>query len=200
MVAKFLSYLFHPIFAPLYSVFILFQLPIYLNYKMPTSFIQFVYAVVGINLIITPLLISLYFKRKGYIQSLEMPDVKDRVLPYLVSSLFYTFTFFLFQSINFPDIYLAVFKAATAVVIALLIFAHLNFKVSAHLAGLGGICGMLFTLSVVLRIELSSLLIVSILVAGLVGSSRFYLKAHSFRELSSGFSLGFIAQVFFLGF
>lgn len=167
---------------------------------MPSAFVNFVYAAVSINLIVTPLLISLYLKKKGYIESLEMPDVKDRVLPYLISALFYTFTFFLFQSIDFPPLYLAVFKAATAVVIALLIFAHLNFKMSAHLAGLGGICGMLFTLGVVLRVELSALFMVAVLIAGLVASSRYYLKAHSFSEISSGFILGFLSQIFFLGF
>ncbi len=196
--AKFLSYIFHPIFAPLTSIFILFQLPIYINYKLSNATMGFIYIVVLTNLIITPLMGSLYLKKKGMIRSLEMSSAKERTVPYLVSSLFYIFTYYLLQKIEFPAFYLAIFKAAALVIISLMLLSLLNIKASAHLAALGGICGMIFIVALLLRIEITFLLVFFILLSGVVASARYALKAHSFTELSLGFLLGFGMQLFII--
>lgn len=194
--ARLLSYVFHPIFAPLTSMYILFQLPIYINYKMSSATMGFIYTVILVNLIITPLGVSLYLKRKGFINSLEMPLAKERTIPYLVSSLFYIFTYYLLEKIEFPPFYLAIFKAAALVIIALMLLSLLNIKASAHLAALGGICGMIFVVAFLLKIEITLLLVFFILLSGVVASARYALKAHSFTELIMGFLLGFGMQLF----
>jgi len=193
--ARFFSYLFHPLFAPLLCVFILFQLPVYLNYKLNSSFFLFVYAVVVINLIVTPLLISMHLKRRGIIDSLTMPTAKQRVIPYLVSAIFYVFTYFLLVKVNFPVLYLSIFRASCAVVILLLIASFFNFKISAHLSGLGGIYGVLIVVSIVFNLDATFLLIVCTLIVGVVASSRLILKAHTNLELLAGFILGIGTQL-----
>ena len=196
--AKFLSYLFHPLFAPVLSVFILFNFPTYLNYKFPPSYFNAVYGALTINLVLAPLGISLYFKKRGIIKSLEMETAKERVLPYLISSVFYIFTFFLLQKIQFPALYLAVFKGATVVVILLLLFALANQKISAHLAGLGGIVGMIALSGYLLQVDVFALLMTAVIISGMVASSRLMLKAHTFLELAVGFCLGVGMQLAFL--
>ena len=182
--AKVLSYIFHPIFAPIYSVAILFSLPIYLNYKLPQQFVNFTFAVVALNLVVSPILISFYLKRKGLIDSLEMKTTKERVLPYLTSAILYAVT-----------LYLTFFLGAFFAIIILLISALFSQKVSAHLAGLGGICGMLYSISVVTFTETLTWLLLGIIVSGLVASARLALKSHSGVELISGFLLGFGIQL-----
>lgn len=195
MIARFLSYLFHPIFAPLFSIHILLQLPVFFNYKLSTELIQFSYGVVVLNLIVTPVLISLYLKKKGVIKSLEMESARERVIPYLTSSILFFTTYFLFKDINFPTFYLNVLLAAAIVILVLFVGSLINLKLSAHLAGLGGLCGMIFLIVTVLKIELTALFILFILISGLVASSRYFLKAHSFSEIISGFCLGFGIQL-----
>ena len=193
-VSKFLSYLFHPVFAPLVSIYILLQLPIYINFKLTDEFVQFIYAVVLLNLIVSPIFASIYLKRKGFISSMHMENVKERTIPYLISCIFYLFTYYLFLQIEFPQLYLTILKAATFVIISLMILSIMRLKVSAHLAALGGICGMLFIVGILLQLETSLLLMFFLLISGIVASARYALKAHSFIELGSGFCIGFIMQ------
>lgn len=193
--AKILSYLFHPIFAPLYSVALLFSLPIYLNYKLPQQFINFTYSVVLLNLTVSPILVSLYLKRKGLLDSLEMKSAKERVIPYVVSALLYGITFFLFRQIQMPELYLKFFLGAFFAIVTLLIGAVFSQKISAHLAGLGGICGMLYSISIVTFTDTLTWLLLAIIISGFVASSRLALKSHSGIELISGFFLGFGVQL-----
>ncbi len=193
--AKILSYLFHPIFTPLYSIALLFSLPIYLNYKLPQQFVNFAYSVVLLNLLVSPILVSLYLKRKGFIKSLEMKTTKERIIPYLVSTILYGVTFFLFRQIQMPALYLKFFLGAFFALVILLIGTFFSQKISAHLAALGGICGMLYSISVITFTETLPWLILAIVVSGFVASARIILKSHSGIELISGFLLGFGIQL-----
>jgi hypothetical protein len=193
LISRFLSYLFHPIFAPLLSVYILFQLPDLENYKLNDAYKYFVYVTFFVNLVIAPLLLSLYFKKTGVIKSLEMNSVKERRSLYAITFIFYAFTAALLHFIQFPRVFMMVFLGACAVVAALYFLSILNQKISAHLSGLGGICGMLFILQLYFFIEISSLFLFFIVLSGIVASARFALGAHSFKELFLGFCLGFFA-------
>lgn len=125
-----------------------------------------------------------------------MNEVGERVLPYLISCIFYTLTYFLLKEISFPDFYLAVFQAATLTIFALLLLALLKQKTSAHLAGIGGICGMLISIAISFKIDTSGLLIVFVLLSGLAGFSRLALNAHKPIEVILGFLLGLGLQLF----
>jgi membrane-associated phospholipid phosphatase len=193
-----ISILFHPIFAPLLSVFILFQLPLYINYKYNSTYFIYIYSLLFINLVAAPLLISFYLKKKQVISSLQMHKVQERSIPYLITTLFFCFTYFLLRKIQFPLLYLEIFKAATLSIIILLFLAVGRQKVSAHLTGLGGICGMLFILPFFSRLDTTPLLCLFILISGLVAGSRMYLKAHSLFQVLAGFLLGFGLQLLIL--
>lgn len=123
-----------------------------------------------------------------------MKDVSERVYPYLFTILFYLITVYLLKQIRFPQIYLNFLMAALFVIISLFVFAVVGRKISAHLAGLGGISGMLFLLPQFFPIDTTVLLIVFILIAGIVASARYALRAHTFSELIMGFILGFGMQ------
>lgn len=193
--AKIFAHLFHPIYAPLISIYLLFQLPVYMNYKYTDGYFIYVYTLFFINLILAPLLISIYLKRKNYISSLAMNDVSERILPYLISSIFYLLTYFLLLNINFPAFYLLVFQWATATVFLLFILSLFKQKVSAHMAAWGGVCGMLIAIAWVLKIDTTNLLILFILISGLVGFSRLKLNAHTATELAGGFFIGLAFQL-----
>lgn len=130
------------------------------------------------------------------ISSLEMHEVNERVIPYLISCIFYAFTYYLLVKISFPVYYLAVFMGATLTILTLLALALLKQKASAHLAGLGGICGMLITIALVLNVDTTNLLILFVILSGLVAFSRLALNAHKPSELVSGFLIGLSFQLF----
>lgn len=193
--ATFLSYLLHPILSPLFSLYILFQLPIYQNYRLTADYFRFVYLLVLINLILIPLTISYYLKDKGYIASLRMETAKERRIPFLLSSVLYVLTFFIFQTIGFPEIYLQIFKAVCLSVIVLSLLTFLKVKWSVHLCAMGGLLGMLLVVSKIYYLNISLLLIVFILLSGLLASARLALGAHRLHELLLGFLLGLGTQL-----
>lgn len=193
-----LSVLFHPIFFPLYSVFVLFQLPIYNNYRFSATYFYFIYLIISLNLIVIPLLFSIYLKKKRVISSLKMELVEERRIPYLLSALLYVFTYFLLSQIDFPSLYLSIFAAATMVVSLLFLFTLAGVKVSAHLSAIGSFCGMIFVLIHLTAIDISLLLLVSILLAGLIGTARLALRAHRPLEVLLGFCLGLACQLLVL--
>lgn len=180
---------------PLLSVIILFQLPIFHNFKFPPSYFNAIYICVSFNLIVIPLSMAFYLKKQGIIQSLKMHQVEERVYPYAITSIFYLLTYLLFSQINFPPPYLAVFLATSASVFILYLLALAKKKISAHMCGIGGICGLLLVLNQWFGINTIPLLIPGILAAGFLAAARLYLEAHKLSEITLGFALGFVCQL-----
>ena len=86
---------------------------------------------------------------------------------------------------------------------------NLFFKISLHATGIGGYIGMVLitmwlysygTFDMWLpfigscSVSINMVLIVSMLVAGLIGTSRLGLRAHTSLELYAGFALGILCQ------
>ena len=185
-----ISYVLHPIFVPLISAFILFQLPIYYNYKLTQAYFNVVYLLITANLILVPLGLAIYLKRIGVIQSLKMRTTRERRAPFLFTTLLYFLTFYVLKSISFPKFYLQLFLASTFIILLLSILAFVNIKWSAHLSAMGGLFGMMIVTSKTLSINLSWGLIIVILISGLLASARLALNAHNLKEVSFGFLLG----------
>ncbi len=86
--------------------------------------------------------------------------------------------------------------AAASVVLAIII--NLKWKVSIHMIGIGGITGMFFGLSTFLLIDLRFPILISLIVAGLIGTARLSMGAHRPGQLYVGFLVGFCCEYFVL--
>lgn len=69
-----------------------------------------------------------------------------------------------------------------------------RWKVSIHMIGIGGLTGMLFGLSKILNADLLTIIIITILFSGLLGTSRIILGAHSPKQVYVGFLIGFLTE------
>ncbi len=196
--ARILSFLFHPLFAPLLTSLLVFNLPIYINFKFGPIYFFYIGVIIFMNLIAAPLLVSIYLKKIGMVETLHMKNVDERKIPYFICSIFYAFTYFLLAKIDFPSSYLVLFGAASISVIILFLASLAKLKISAHLTALGGVCGMLIFISVQLGVDLSNWLIAIVLISGLVASARLSLSAHKPWEVLSGFGLGIACQLVLL--
>ena len=74
-------------------------------------------------------------------------------------------------------------------------FFNLFFKIRLHTVGVGNFIaiGLLLALSSGFNLEIPLMLI--IIIAGLVGSARIYLKAHRSGEVYSGYMVGIMGQL-----
>jgi membrane-associated phospholipid phosphatase len=62
------------------------------------------------------------------------------------------------------------------------------------MVGIGGLLGVLISISYLNRFDMTPFYIIIILAAGLIGFSRLTLKEHTPGQVYSGFLLGLIAQ------
>jgi len=192
--AKIISYIFHPVFLPLYCLIMLFNLNSYFSFELILKAKLLLIAFVSITTIIFPLTIIFLMKRQGIIKSLFMETKQERIYPYFIITIFYFLTYNLFRQVQLPSMYILSMLGAS---ILLLIVSVLNFwlKISVHLVGIGGLFGIITALALSLSINLIFQIIIIIFIAGLIGYSRLKLNSHKPYEIYSGFIVGAVIML-----
>ena len=71
---------------------------------------------------------------------------------------------------------------------------NLKYKISAHMVGLGGVLGVLISVSWLIKFDMTPYYIATIIVAGFVAFARLILNEHKPAQLYLGFFLGLIVQ------
>ena len=192
---KIVSWILHPLLMPTYAVALVFLLSPYLNYSIPAKLQQLIYLLVILSTLIIPVLSSFTLLKFGYIESIQMESSMERRLPFMLTSLCYFGAYYLLKQLPLPKIfYLIMLGALLSVLIALIV--NYKWKISIHMIGIGGIAGALFGMSQVLLINLLPVVMVVILLAGLLASSRIALNAHSPAQVYTGFIAGFASTFF----
>ena len=197
--AKIISYVFHPLMMPVIGLSIIFNTDSYINYAVPQELKQAVIILVGASTFLIPLLISLLLLNRKLINSLEMETQKERVIPYSITIAFYLSTLYMLKQAPIPVIIFNFLVGATLSIIVAFVI-NIRWKISAHMIGIGGLVGALLCLSILLEVYITPFFILSLLVAGLVGSARLILKAHTPSQVYAGFAIGVICQIVVLYF
>lgn len=147
-----------------------------------------------------PSLLIYYLFRSGYVQSLHLPTLADRRLPYFLTALVYTFLTFLFgfrmQLISTVAPEIAVLLGSITVSILLVGIISLYWQISAHGVGIGGALGAMAGL--VIRFgetKLFWLLTIFVVLAGLLASARLRLNAHTPAQVGAGLALGILVSL-----
>lgn len=187
--AKFISIIFHPVLIPTLGFFLLFNSGFYFS-MLNVDAKRFVLLIVLFSTGILPLL-SVAILALNPKFDISMKNSKDRVLPLLMSSIFYYIGFILLGKMRaFPVFKL--FLVASIIVIVVLLIISLKWKISTHLAAVGGMTGTLFALSFRSGVNPIWTILIVILISGMVGTARLILKKHNISQLVTGYFLGFI--------
>ncbi len=64
-----------------------------------------------------------------------------------------------------------------------------------HTTGIGGLCGVFFACLLIWGIDTRLLFGFLFFIAGMVGSARLILKAHTSAQVYAGFMAGFVPQI-----
>lgn len=186
---KLISYVIQPLLIPTYGLIILMQLSMY---RYLGIYFQLL-AVVGTLFFTTvlPAVIIFILIKKGVVSDVFMAKKEERTLPYIFSILSYViWSYFLIHTLHFP-IEFVLIAFGTIFSVILMIFINFRWKISAHLAGMGGLFGGVVAVSYMLSIFPLTLLVVLIILSGLLAVSRIVLKAHTIEQTLAGFCLGF---------
>ena len=193
-VASFISYVFHPIFIPLYAVwFISYIHPSYLSGFSDGLRLRTV-LITAQNAVFYPLFSVLLLKGVGFISSIFLRTQKDRIIPYMACGIFFFWTFLVFkEELYFPTILssfmLGVFLASSAALLA-----NIYFKISMHAIGVGGMVGLFIIIADTNTMLMTWPLGTALLIAGLVCSARLLITDHTPKDVYSGLAVGLLAQ------
>ncbi len=195
VLSRLFSVLFHPLIIPTLGILILFRLNTYVGLVVSDPAKRFVLIVVFVNTALAPALATLLLKRAGIIKDVLLGERSERLFPLLLTALFYILTYYLLKQIQLPSlIYYYVIGATLLVLICLIV--TFNWKISIHMISMGGVTGFLIATALLLRTDVSLLVMLAVLLSGIVGSSRIWLNAHTPTQVYVGFVLGLAVMLF----
>jgi hypothetical protein len=210
IISQAISVIFHPVFYVVY-VFLIYRVvnPYLFVTNDPKTDVLILVSIVSLS-VIFPLICIALMKTLGLIPSINMHNNKERVGPLIATGLFYLW---LFVNIKDNDLIPILFTYyLLGVVISLFVAFFINnfTKISLHAIAAGGlVMSMLFlkfgfdysefmininpTISIMINLDI--LIVCAILIAGLVGTARMYLKAHNSDQLYGGYLVGAVSHV-----
>ncbi|GAA4449006.1 hypothetical protein GCM10023092_02460 [Rurimicrobium arvi] len=192
--ANALSVLLHPVFMPLYCCLLMYQVaPEYFS-GIPQKQLTGWLGMMVINTIMFPLLLLALLKGLGFIKSILLKDVKERVIPLIGVMVFYFWPYLVAKNVHAPEaariLLLGNFWGIIAVFMCTIFF-----KISMHTSGVGSALGFVLVLCILKASFLPLALALVSAAAILVFWARRSLGAHSWKELWIGFALGLSAQI-----
>lgn len=196
-----ISYLMHPLLMPTIGLLLVFFIGNIQGFNPYSSAediknIYIVFITIFLGTAIFPLFIGLILKRLNYISNLHMPKREERIIPFILTGISYIGIIYLYTevlSLNLDSrIYSIIIGATLSIIIGLLI--TLSWKISLHMIGIGGLIGILVLISKLGEKILFYPLILAIIIAGLIGFGRLFLKAHNIQQIIAGLLLGFICE------
>lgn len=194
--ALFISILLHPMLMATYGCLLLFfgikntvydfMTPFETKWRITLIVFLFSFLFPSLNIFIL-------YKLKR-LPSITLSNQKDRTFPYIMTAIFYFGLFYLLMDISIWNS-IKVFIIGAGLAILITAFINLKFKISAHMVGIGGLLGILISLSYLIKYDMTVFYIIVIVLAGLVGFARLYLNEHKPNQLYLGFFLGLFVQL-----
>lgn len=199
--AKIISYVFHPVFVPVYLV-------LFMAYVHPYLFAGFapwdktrVVLMALLMFSFFPVVTVLLLKALNFINSIFLKTQKDRIIPLVACGVWYFWITYIWWNSNKIEGSFAIPKEgvrlALAVFIAswLALMANIKMKISLHAISMGVMLTFIFLLAFSQSLNFGIYISVALLIAGLVCSSRFMVSDHSQKEVYLGLALGVLSML-----
>ena len=182
---------------PLYGIALLLNAETWMSYTVFPQLRYALYLIVSISTFILPAMTVLMFLKRNMITSLEMHAREERSWPYINTLFFYIAGWMLINRLPLPRVFGNVIMGASlAILIAFLI--NLRWKISIHMMALGGLTGMFFAIATLFNFNLIMPTMLIVAAAGITGTARLVLQAHTPAQVYAGFVTGFIVEWLFV--
>jgi hypothetical protein len=191
--ANLVSFVFHPLFIPSYIM-------AFLLYKHPYAFAGITqqlktFRIISVFFITAflPAFSVFLMKQLGFIESIMLRSQKDRIIPYIVSMIFYFWAWYVSRNIHENEAVVSMLLATFIASIAAMM-ANIYFKISMHAMAVGVMFIFFLWLSFNGTVALGLYLPLSIFITGLVCTARLIVSDHSPFEIYSGLFIGMLCQ------
>jgi len=188
-ISKAISYIYHPLIIPSLGLLVLFNSGTYLSY-LPFEMKKWMLVIVFLCTYIVPLAFIPFFLYQRVIMNIQLGSRRDRYVPLAVSFVLYIFCYYLIRRISIPHLYHSFILSSLLSILATMLIT-IKYKISIHMVGSGGLVALIGFLAFYLKVDLQFYLGVSVVLAGLAGTARLILKAHTPGEVYTGFITGF---------
>ncbi|MFT7589029.1 MAG: hypothetical protein ACI959_001243 [Limisphaerales bacterium] len=195
VLANLFSALFHPLWMPTlgFMLYIVGNPWLFGNYQPEHKIFEIVRILI-LTAVLPGFTILLLYALK-FISNTDKINRDERILPYVSSGFFYIVATVFFIKTNDHSFLQAIMLGATIAIFTGLIINTLFLKISMHASGTGGLVAMVMILMPIASQDMTCAFYGALLIAGIVGSSRLAIHAHTGKEVLSGYFLGFVSQL-----
>lgn len=197
VLANTISYIFHPLFMPLFGMVFYLKYMFFLLVK--PMFYNYIVLVMLVCTLLFPLMSILLLKSSKVISSIHMPSKEERRWPLLIGTGFFFLAYMLISYVN-PVQELNYIVIAGILTLMICTIINLLYKLSIHMAAIGGVTGMMVAYAHHAEINMLYVVLAMVFASGLVGFARLQLNAHSTRQVAAGYAAGFFSQYIMLSF
>lgn len=185
------SILFNPLLIPTFGILIIMNSGTYLSY-IPEDAKKIIIKIYFISTILIPLSTFPFLYFQKIIKNWELDNNKDRVLPLLILSASHLFGWYLLSRLQVPRMY-TYYIFMSGIMTFIIALISMKWKISVHLAGIGGLIGLILALSYKVNTDLHVILVLAVISTGILSYTRLAFNETSPTMTYSGLLLGFSA-------
>lgn len=189
--ANFLSTILTPLLMPTYGVFLTLWVSVLCLLPYGTR-VTVLLMCMGITCILPLIFLSVLHHFK-LVKDLHVELREQRLIPYLFTAVCYVVAAYYLYYRHSPQ-WFVMFMGGSALTVFVMAMINLKWKISAHMAGIGGIIALIYQIHIqgLSAFDLFWTLCIIVLFAGLLGSARMVLKRHSLWQVLAGVVVGFL--------
>ena len=188
-VARVVSILFHPLLMPTLGLLLLLNSGTYLSLLDPAAKRAILF-VMALGTLFFPLMMLPVLYYRNLITTFQDASREERLVPHLIILILYVITFVYFVRLPLSRVIHA-YVLSVSILLFIILLVSLKFKICGHMAALGGISGLIFTLILLYETPIQGILMLTLLAAGLTGTARLLMGVQQPVEVYSGYLLGF---------
>lgn len=186
--AHVLSLVLHPVWMPTLALFIAFHIDPHLTFTFSAQGQRVLLGMVFIMTALFPIASLIMLWRSGMVSELAMPLRSERILPYLLTLVYFCMAYYLLRRTPNSSTTLSLFTGMVATLCAVLAIT-LRWKISLHMAGIGGLVGMVLGLMLVHGAQ-APFLPWLLLAVGALGTARLLASDHTAAQVYTGTAIG----------
>jgi len=195
MVAKLVSYILHPLFIPVYFF-------LFLAYQFPYEFTVSMAFELKLKLISTFIMTAFFpafavflLWRVNFIHSIFLKTQKERIIPFFITMFFYWWMYYLSRNLKDQPEVLKFFFFGIFIATSIGVIINNYIKISLHGIAMGSVLAAIILFSIYYQTPLGLPIIITILLTGLVCTSRLLITNHTQAEIYVGLFTGILCQL-----
>jgi len=194
LAAKILSYVFHPLFVPVYITWFLITVQPYLFASFTPTEKLITILRFFIMYSFFPLVTVLLAKGLGFLNSIYLRTQKDRIIPYIACGIYYFWMCYVLRNQSQFSKEVVQFSMAIFIASSIGLLVNIYMKVSMHTISMGIVLAFMALLSFTQTGNYTIYLSAAFLITGLVCTARLIVSDHTQSEIYTGLLVGLLSQ------